>query len=107
MHDPASSDIQRLAGDESRCVGGEEGERFGDVVGGTAALDRLMIEHEARIGVRVGTDFLGVGRKGTGSDRVDGDAVDPELARPGRSEEHTSELNALMRTSSAVFCLKK
>src|SRR3546814_2339146 len=26
---------------------------------------------------------------------------------PGRSEEHTSELQSLMRTSSAVFCLKK
>src|SRR3546814_2460518 len=30
-------------------------------------------------------------------------------ARPGdhRSEEHTSELQSLMRTSYAVFCLKK
>src|SRR3546814_2800973 len=26
---------------------------------------------------------------------------------PGRSEEHTSELQSLMRISSAVFCLKK
>src|SRR3546814_10057838 len=26
---------------------------------------------------------------------------------PHRSEEHTSELQSLMRTSSAVFCLKK
>src|SRR3546814_7985195 len=33
-----------------------------------------------------------------------------ELARPferRRSEEHTSELQSLMRTSYAVFCLKK
>src|SRR3546814_8479484 len=28
-------------------------------------------------------------------------------ARPSRSEEHTSELQSLMRISSAVFCLKK
>src|SRR3546814_3492582 len=28
-------------------------------------------------------------------------------ARVGRSEEHTSELQALMRISYAVFCLKK
>src|SRR3546814_6517722 len=28
-------------------------------------------------------------------------------ARPGRSEEHTSELQSLMRLSYAVFCLKK
>src|SRR3546814_5333061 len=26
---------------------------------------------------------------------------------PGRSEEHTSELQSLMRISNAVFCLKK
>src|SRR3546814_3663723 len=29
------------------------------------------------------------------------------LDRPGRSEEHTSELQSLMRISYAVFCLKK
>src|SRR3546814_5164025 len=28
-------------------------------------------------------------------------------ARAGRSEEHTSELQSLMRSSYAVFCLKK
>src|SRR3546814_12917733 len=33
---------------------------------------------------------------------------DPALARLGaRSEEHTSELQSLMRISYAVFCLKK
>src|SRR3546814_10832358 len=34
----------------------------------------------------------------------DGDANLPEA---GRSEEHTSELQSLMRISYAVFCLKK
>src|SRR3546814_9384488 len=29
------------------------------------------------------------------------------VVRQGRSEEHTSELQSLMRTSYAVFCLKK
>src|SRR3546814_3302210 len=29
------------------------------------------------------------------------------LRMPGRSEEHTSELQSLMRISYAVFCLKK
>src|SRR3546814_5289014 len=29
------------------------------------------------------------------------------MAIPERSEEHTSELQSLMRISSAVFCLKK
>src|SRR3546814_1391929 len=31
----------------------------------------------------------------------------PRLARQARSEEHTSELQSLMRISYAVFCLKK
>src|SRR3546814_3033202 len=31
----------------------------------------------------------------------------PEASRKGRSEEHTSELQSLMRISYAVFCLKK
>src|SRR3546814_5338783 len=30
-----------------------------------------------------------------------------KASAPGRSEEHTSELQSLMRTSYAVFCLKK
>src|SRR3546814_2364679 len=31
----------------------------------------------------------------------------PPSVRKGRSEEHTSELQSLMRISYAVFCLKK
>src|SRR3546814_1271981 len=31
----------------------------------------------------------------------------PHSCRPARSEEHTSELQSLMRISYAVFCLKK
>src|SRR3546814_2873826 len=37
-------------------------------------------------------------------------AMEPEVMlfdEPTRSEEHTSELQSLMRTSYAVFCLKK
>src|SRR3546814_5984701 len=34
-------------------------------------------------------------------------AAAPVGQRFGRSEEHTSELQSLMRNSSAVFCLKK
>src|SRR3546814_9617018 len=47
--------------------------------------------------------------------RADANRLQPEpaLGQPrsrsgdGRSEEHTSELQSLMRTSYAVFCLKK
>src|SRR3546814_6536462 len=35
------------------------------------------------------------------------EAVQDERERPDRSEEHTSELQSLMRISYAVFCLKK
>src|SRR3546814_5727485 len=35
------------------------------------------------------------------------DARQPPPAHPVRSEEHTSELQSLMRISYAVFCLKK
>src|SRR3546814_4819079 len=31
----------------------------------------------------------------------------PDIVEMGRSEEHTSELQSLMRISYAVFCLKK
>src|SRR3546814_7646648 len=34
-------------------------------------------------------------------------AARQRLRRPARSEEHTSELQSLMRISYAVFCLKK
>src|SRR3546814_6405471 len=33
--------------------------------------------------------------------------ADPQEQQPTRSEEHTSELQSLMRISYAVFCLKK
>src|SRR3546814_8164684 len=35
------------------------------------------------------------------------DCLLQERGFPGRSEEHTSELQSLMRISYAVFCLKK
>src|SRR3546814_2783583 len=35
------------------------------------------------------------------------DALKWQPSIPGRSEEHTSELQSLMRISYAVFCLKK
>src|SRR3546814_9161064 len=42
---------------------------------------------------------------GEGQDKIEGRVIgyDPRL----RSEEHTSELQSLMRISYAVFCLKK
>src|SRR3546814_8612958 len=49
----------------------------------------------------VSAETLGV------SDAIWEAAVSTITARSGRSEEHTSELQSLMRISDAVFCLKK
>src|SRR3546814_2329068 len=40
-------------------------------------------------------------------DGAGGRGADTPCAFPARSEEHTSELQSLMRISYAVFCLKK
>src|SRR3546814_9197513 len=52
---------------------------------------------------RMGALMLGYAQPGGIKDVV---AAKPKLAF-FRSEEHTSELQSLMRTSYAVFCLKK
>src|SRR3546814_2651523 len=50
--------------------------------------------------------YLGI--VGAAIDRLDNDimAVGDLVGQPARSEEHTSELPSIMRTSYAVFCLK-
>src|SRR3546814_1771287 len=45
--------------------------------------------------------------KGLRSHRVRSEPVRTTVAAAERSEEHTSELQSLMRISYAVFCLKK
>src|SRR3546814_6307501 len=58
--------------------------------------DRRLLKLAQRLAdVRRDIDFAGQRRVAGGNDMVE------------RSEEHTSELQSLMRTSYAVFCLKK
>src|SRR3546814_6810400 len=74
----------------------------GGVVGMTLAMAREL----ARFGIRVNTVAPGI----FWTPMVDGmpDEVQQSLsASIPRSEEHTSELQSLMRISYAVFCLKK
>src|SRR3546814_8373576 len=69
---------------------------------------------EGEVGIAAIADALSGGKlTGTGTQSVMGfvasgqsvaDAVEPLVSR---SEEHTSELQSLMRISYAVFCLKK
>src|SRR3546814_9234664 len=71
--------------------------------------DRTL-EHEARRGgVYQFEDDLGkvVAAKGTPSLLAAGIGVPWTGEKGGRSEEHTSELQSLMRISYAVFCLNK
>src|SRR3546814_3643721 len=61
----------------------------------------------------VSTHFGGVGSRDGGAGFGAGDGVRPrcrggsDASVPGRSEEHTSELQSLMCSTYAVFCLKK
>src|SRR3546814_2175241 len=73
------------------CVGSAD--RAGDDIGGGVPFGRVGLDH-ARI-----HQFLNLGM-------VLGDLVEVAVAQ-ARSEEHTSELQSLMRISYAVFCLKK
>src|SRR3546814_7554234 len=68
-------------------------------------VDLRMVElHQD---VRAGDPEMGgaEGEEGGGVETADPDDVELRIA--GRSEEHTSELQSLMRISYAVFCLKK
>src|SRR3546814_5193068 len=60
--------------------------------------------------LRANRRALGAGLVGHGGDRCTWRSVDRDPALSCsrvRSEEHTSELQSLMRISDAVFCLKK
>src|SRR3546814_2713959 len=86
--------------------------------GGRERLDRLVADHvDGAIGAHrqaVAQVRLGVGGGDRGDHDLGGDALvaqaqglfERDLVK-GRSEEHTSELQSLMRISYAVFCLKK
>src|SRR3546814_8784533 len=51
--------------------------------------------------------FYGFDAVATSAEETKNPGRDLTIGILGRSEEHTSELQSLMRTSYAVFCLKK
>src|SRR3546814_1553087 len=65
------------------------------------AVHHRVRRNAAVLGLDAGDATIGLGDAGDLAVLDDGDAVLP------RSEEHTSELQSLMRISYAVFCLKK
>src|SRR3546814_9953445 len=52
-------------------------------------------------------DFQGRGNRQPRLSEAQEDAIEQVIRDEYRSEEHTSELQSLMRISYAVFCLKK
>src|SRR3546814_6751562 len=66
---------------------------------------------DGRYGVAIGGVDIGTGARTVltqiAADALDVATADVELELGDRSEEHTSELQSLMRISYAVFCLKK
>src|SRR3546814_4227728 len=69
---------------------------FSSLIGADKVVRDLKPGSEAaKAGIREGDHF------------TYGVALDAVQADVNRSEEHTSELQSLMRTSYAVFCLKK
>src|SRR3546814_3999637 len=66
-------------------------------IGGKATIASLAVTDKGTLGVMLDSGTTGTGLQVTGNASF-GDE---------RSEEHTSELQSLMRLSYAVFCLKK
>src|SRR3546814_8104798 len=76
--------------------------------GAVAAFGRqIMDERDAVRGESVDMRQALRDRQLAGRGRDDRQARIDDMQRPLRSEEHTSELQSLMRISYAVFCLKK
>src|SRR3546814_3976989 len=91
--DVCSSDLFRRAADETpAAIERQRAQPLQDAVG-----FRRDGPDDVDIGHVVAPGLPGIGAR-----------ADPaQLRRQARSEEHTSELQSLMRISYAVFCLKK
>src|SRR3546814_10896936 len=79
---------------------------------GHATVHRIAKAQMALVGVsgdilRVHGDLVEIGRETSGLDLHECPAIAAGAPAKLRSEEHTSELQSLMRISYAVFCLKK
>src|SRR3546814_6863198 len=103
----------RQAEHHLRCAEDEKAVAFGDVrdrrddllLGGLVEVDQdVSAEHD--IEAAKGACILQQVEMPEADHRPEGGRNGPHVV-PFRSEEHTSELQSLMRISYAVFCLKK
>src|SRR3546814_8883248 len=78
--------------------------RAANAASGLLAVSAAMREDMIALGIE--GDKIRVHYTGVDFDRFR-PAPDRTVAKAARSEEHTSELQSLMRISYAVFCLKK
>src|SRR3546814_3339105 len=90
--------LQRCDGDRHQfrfIVSAEDGSEYPDL---KPYIRRLMTQMEADLGTRL--DWVAVDHFNTAHPHT-------HIMLRGRSEEHTSELQSLMRISYAVFCVTK
>src|SRR3546814_4736329 len=100
-----SSDLPADEDEEQRDVEDREDRR------GQHPADHRSADRDAAVRARAGRDrerqHAEDEREARHQDRAKPDARGLERGIDHRSEEHTSELQSLMRISYAVFCLKK
>src|SRR3546814_9136666 len=78
------------------------------IVGGGPCVEALVIDKSVTIeGIRAGEAAGSTEARAGGETMISGVTWNVTAANVVRSEEHTSELQSLMRISYAVFCLKK
>src|SRR3546814_7271647 len=91
----SSTRMNRILGRRSACLPASATRAGGALCANAAAPGTVAIA--AKLIAAVAKNLLGAEkRSGAGA-----------FSEAGRSEEHTSELQSLMRISYAVFCLKK
>src|SRR3546814_10870042 len=100
--DVCSSDLRCRSGRGTRSHGPAQGDQEPGRTAGTPQRAGARW----RGGVALPALAFGRGAQGPG-DRNGGGRPAPRLSTGRRSEEHTSELQSLMRISYAVLCLKK
>src|SRR3546814_8420997 len=117
--DVCSSDLARFLARGDRGIDGDRhARRLYRPAKGTGGCRRRLCAVQRSLGRNRAAAFLcargdggvrGAAFRGTGDRLRERPGAEASQRRPGRirSEEHTSELQSLMRISYAVFCLKK